>query len=146
MRYTEFGLTTLKEVPAEAEVVSHQLMLRAGMIRRVAAGIFTWMPLGVRVLRKVEAIVREEMNRAGALEVLMPAVQRAELWQASGRWQVYGALVLRVRERGAPEHCVGAAPAEVVTDPAGGELRSYRQLPIAFYAIQTRFRDEIGPR
>ncbi len=146
MRYTEFGLTTLKEVPAEAEVVSHQLMLRAGMIRRVAAGIFTWMPLGVRVLRKVEAIVREEMNRAGALEVLMPAVQPAELWQESGRWQVYGPLLLRMRDRGEREYCFGPTHEEVITDLARRELRSYRQLPITFYQIQTKFRDEIRPR
>ncbi|HEX7062477.1 MAG TPA: proline--tRNA ligase [Woeseiaceae bacterium] len=146
MRYTEFGLTTLKEVPAEAEVVSHQLMLRAGMIRRVAAGIFTWMPLGVRVLKKVEAIVREEMNRAGALEVLMPAVQPAELWQESGRWQVYGPLLLRMRDRGEREYCFGPTHEEVITDLARRELRSYRQLPITFYQIQTKFRDEIRPR
>ena len=146
MRYTEFGLTTLKEVPAEAEVVSHQLMLRAGMIRRVAAGIFTWMPLGVRVLRKVEAIVREEMNRAGALEVLMPAVQPAELWKESGRWQVYGPLLLRMRDRGEREYCFGPTHEEVITDLARRELKSYRQLPINFYQIQTKFRDEIRPR
>src|SRR5690606_13822293 len=146
MRYSEFGLTTLKEVPAEAEVVSHQLMLRAGMIRRVAAGIFTWMPLGVRVLRKVEAIVREEMNRAGALEVLMPAVQPAELWQESGRWQVYGPLLLRMRDRGEREYCFGPTHEEVITDLARRELRSYRQLAITFYQIQTKFRDEIRPR
>jgi prolyl-tRNA synthetase len=146
MRYTQFGLTTLKEVPAEAEVVSHQLMLRAGMIRRLASGLFTWMPLGVRVLRKVEAIVREEMNRAGALEVLMPAVQPAELWQETGRWQQYGPLLLRMKDRNEREYCFGPTHEEVITDLARREIKSYRQLPLNFYQIQTKFRDEIRPR
>lgn len=146
MRYTEFGLTTLKEIPAEAEVVSHQLMLRAGLIRRLAAGLFTWMPLGTRVLRKVEAIVREEMNRAGALEVLMPAVQPAELWRQSGRWTEYGPLLLRMKDRNEREYCFGPTHEEVITDIARRELRSYRQLPINYYQIQTKFRDEIRPR
>ncbi|HLT91701.1 MAG TPA: proline--tRNA ligase [Woeseiaceae bacterium] len=146
MRYSQFGLTTLKEVPAEAEVVSHQLMLRAGMIRRLASGLFTWLPLGVRVLRKVEAIVREEMNRAGALEVLMPAVQPAELWQESGRWEEYGPLLLRMKDRNDREYCFGPTHEEVITDLARRELKSYRQLPINFYQIQTKFRDEIRPR
>ncbi|MGH8224183.1 MAG: proline--tRNA ligase [Woeseiaceae bacterium] len=146
MRFSEFGLTTLKEVPAEAEIVSHQLMLRAGLIRRLAAGLFTWMPLGLRVLRKVEAIVREEMARAGALELLMPAVQPAELWQESGRWDQYGHLLLRMRDRHAREFCFGPTHEEVITDIARRELRSYRQLPVNFYQIQTKFRDEIRPR
>jgi prolyl-tRNA synthetase len=146
MRYSEFGLTTLKEVPAEAEIVSHQLMLRAGLIRRLASGLFTWMPLGLRVLRKVENVVREEMNRAGALELLMPAVQPSELWQESGRWDEYGPLLLRMFDRNHREYCVGPTHEEVITDIARRELRSYRQLPLNFYQIQTKFRDEIRPR
>ena len=146
MRYSEFGLATLKEVPAEAEIVSHQLMLRAGMIRRLAAGLFTWMPLGVRVLRKVEAIVREEMNRAGALELLMPAVQPAELWQESGRWAQYGPLLLRIRDRHEREYCFGPTHEEVITDIARRDLKSYKQLPVNYYQVQTKFRDEIRPR
>lgn len=146
MRYSEFGLTTLKETPAEAEIVSHQLMLRAGLIRRLASGLFTWMPLGFRVLRKVERIVREEMDRAGALEVLMPAVQPAELWQESGRWDQYGSLLLRMRDRHERDFCFGPTHEEVITDIARRELRSYRQLPVNFYQIQTKFRDEIRPR
>ena len=146
MRFSEFGLTTLKEVPAEAEIVSHQLMLRAGLIRRLASGLFTWMPLGLRVLRKVEAIVREEMNRAGALELLMPAVQPAELWQETGRWEQYGPLLLRMHDRHEREYCFGPTHEEVITDVARRELRSYKQLPVNFYQIQTKFRDEIRPR
>ena len=146
MRFTEFGLTTLKEVPAEAELVSHQLMLRAGLIRRLASGLFTWMPLGLRVLRKVENIIREEMDRAGALELLMPAVQPAELWQESGRWEKYGKLLLRMVDRHDRAFCFGPTHEEVITDIARRELRSYRQLPVNFYQIQTKFRDEIRPR
>jgi prolyl-tRNA synthetase len=146
MRFSEFSLTTLKEVPAEAEIVSHQLMLRAGLIRRLASGLFTWMPLGLRVLRKVEAVVREEMNRAGALELLMPAVQPAELWQESGRWDKYGPLLLRMQDRHQREFCFGPTHEEVITDIARKELRSYKQLPVNFYQIQTKFRDEIRPR
>jgi prolyl-tRNA synthetase len=146
MRFSEFGLTTLKEVPAEAEIVSHQLMLRAGLIRRLASGLFTWMPLGLRVLRKVEAVVREEMDRAGALELLMPAVQPAELWQKTGRWEQYGPLLLRMRDRHEREFCFGPTHEEVITDIACRELRSYKQLPVNFYQVQTKFRDEIRPR
>ena len=146
MRFTEFGLTTLKEIPADAEIVSHQLMLRAGLIRRLASGLFTWMPLGLRVLRKVETVVREEMNRAGALELLMPAVQPAELWQESGRWDQYGPLLLRISDRHNREYCFGPTHEEVITDVARRELQSYKQLPINFYQIQTKFRDEIRPR
>jgi len=146
MRFTEFGLTTLKEIPAEAEIVSHQLMLRAGLIRRLASGLFTWMPIGLRVLRKVEKIIREEMDRAGALELLMPAVQPAELWQESGRWDFYGSLLLRMRDRHEREFCFGPTHEEVITDIARRELRSYKQLPINYYQIQTKFRDEIRPR
>ncbi len=146
MRFSEFGLTTLKEVPADAEIVSHKLMLRAGLIRRLASGLFTWMPLGLRVLRRVEAVVREEMDRAGALELLMPAVQPAELWQESGRWDKYGPLLLRMQDRHARDYCFGPTHEEVITDVARKELRSYKQLPINYYQIQTKFRDEIRPR
>ena len=146
MRFTQFGLTTLKEVPADAEIVSHQLMLRAGLIRRLASGLFTWMPLGLRVLRKIESVVREEMNDAGALELLMPAVQPAELWQESGRWDKYGPLLLRMQDRHARDYCFGPTHEEVITDIARRELRSYKQLPVNFYQIQTKFRDEIRPR
>ncbi|NNC77503.1 MAG: proline--tRNA ligase [Woeseiaceae bacterium] len=146
MRYSQFGLTTLKEVPAEAEIVSHQLMLRAGLIRRLTSGIFSWMPLGLRVLRKVEAVVREEMNRAGALELLMPAVQPAELWQESGRWDEYGSLLLRMTDRHERDFCFGPTHEEVITDIARKELKSYKQLPVNWYQIQTKFRDEIRPR
>lgn len=146
MRFTKFGLSTLRDTPADAEIVSHQLMLRAGLIRRLASGLFTWMPIGLRVLRKVEAIVREEMNRAGALELLMPAVQPAELWQESGRWDKYGNLLLRMQDRHQRDYCFGPTHEEVITDIARRELRSYKQLPINFYQIQTKFRDEIRPR
>ncbi len=146
MRFTEFGLTTLKEVPSDAEIVSHQLMLRSGLIRRLASGLFTWMPLGLRVLRKVEAVIREEMDRAGALELLMPAVQPSELWEESGRWDKYGPLLLRMKDRQNREYCFGPTHEEVITDVARRELRSYKQLPINFYQIQTKFRDEIRPR
>ncbi|HSJ47820.1 MAG TPA: proline--tRNA ligase [Gammaproteobacteria bacterium] len=146
MRLSRFPLSTLKEVPADAEIVSHQLMLRAGMIRKLAAGVYNWMPLGLRVLRRVENIVREEMNRAGALELLMPAVQPAELWQESGRWEQYGPELLRLRDRHNREFCFGPTHEEVITEIARRELRSYRQLPVNYYQIQTKFRDEIRPR
>jgi prolyl-tRNA synthetase len=146
MRFSEFGLTTLKEVPADAEIVSHKLMLRAGLIRRLASGLFTWMPLGLRVLRKVEAVIREEMDRAGALELLMPAVQPAELWQESGRWDKYGPLLLRMNDRHDRDYCFGPTHEEVITDIARRDLRSYKQLPVNFYQVQTKFRDEIRPR
>ncbi|MEM9334328.1 MAG: proline--tRNA ligase [Pseudomonadota bacterium] len=146
MRYSEFSLVTLKEVPAEAEIISHKLMLRAGLIRRLASGLFTWMPIGVRVLRKVEAIVREEMNRAGALELLMPSVQPSELWEESGRWNKYGPLLLRMKDRHERDFCYGPTHEEVITDVARKELRSYKQLPVNYYQVQTKFRDEIRPR
>ena len=146
MRTSRFPLQTLKETPADAEVVSHRLMLRAGMIRKLAAGLYTWLPLGLRVLRKVERIVREEMDRAGALEVLMPAVQPAELWQESGRWEQYGPELLRLKDRHQREFCFGPTHEEIITDLARRELRSYKQLPVNFYQIQTKFRDEIRPR
>ncbi len=146
MRTSQFPLQTLKEVPADAEIASHRLMLRAGLIRKLAAGLYTWLPLGLRVLRKVENIVREEMDRAGALEVLMPAVQPAELWQESGRWEKYGAELLRINDRHQREFCFGPTHEEIITDLARNELRSYRQLPVNYYQIQTKFRDEIRPR
>ncbi len=146
MRTSRFPLSTLKETPAEAEVISHQLMLRAGLIRKLAAGLYTWLPLGLRVLRKVEAIVREEMNRAGALEVLMPAVQPAELWQESGRWNHYGPELLRIKDRHDRDFCFGPTHEEVITDLVRREIKSYKQLPVNYYQIQTKFRDEIRPR
>ena len=146
MRTSQFLLSTLKETPADAVVISHKLMLRAGMIRRLASGLYTWLPMGLRVLRKAEAIVREEMDRAGALEVLMPAIQPAELWEESGRWEQYGPELLRVKDRHQREFCVGPTHEEVITDLARNELNSYKQLPITFYQVQTKFRDEIRPR
>jgi prolyl-tRNA synthetase len=146
MRVSRFLLSTVRETPAEAETVSHQLMLRAGMIRKLAAGVYSWLPLGLRVLRKVEGIVREEMNRAGAQEVLMPAVQPAELWQESGRWEKYGPELLRLKDRHQREFCIGPTHEEVITDLMRREIKSYRQLPANFYQIQMKFRDEIRPR
>ena len=146
MRLSQLPLTTLKEVPADAEIISHQLMLRAGLIRRLSSGLFTWMPLGLRALRKIEQVVREEMDRAGALEILMPSVQPAELWQETGRWDIYGELLLRIRDRHERDYCFAPTAEEVVTDVARRELRSYRQLPVNYYQINTKFRDEIRPR
>ena len=146
MRWSRYPVNTTKETPAEAEVVSHQLMLRAGLIRRLAAGIYTWTPFGLRVVRKVEGIIREEMDRAGALEVLMPAVQPAELWQESGRWEQYGPELLRPKDRHQRDFVIGPTHEEVITDLARRELKSYRQLPANFYQIQVKFRDEIRPR
>jgi prolyl-tRNA synthetase len=146
MRVSCYLLSTVKETPADAEVISHKLMLRAGLIRKVAAGVYTWLPLGNRVLRKVERIVREEMDRAGALEVFMPAIQPAELWQESGRWDEYGPELLRITDRHNREFCFGPTHEEVITELARREIKSYRQLPANFYQIQTKFRDEIRPR
>lgn len=146
IRYSRYLMPTLKEVPADAEVVSHQLMLRAGLIRKVASGIYTYLPAGLRVMRKVERIIREEMDRAGAQEVLMPAVIPAELWQESGRWDLYGKELLRLRDRAGREFCLGPTHEEVVTDLVRREVRSYRQLPLNLYQIQDKFRDEIRPR
>ncbi len=146
MRLSQFHLHTSKETPADAEIASHQLMLRAGMIRKLAAGIYTWSPLGLRVLRKVEAVVREEMERAGAMELLMPAVQPAELWQETGRWERFGGQLLKIKDRMQRDFCFGPTHEEVITDLARVELRSYRQLPVNFFQIQTKFRDEIRPR
>ncbi len=146
MRTSQYLLSTLKETPSDAVVISHQLLLRAGMIRRLASGLYTWLPMGLRVLRKVEAIVREEMNAAGSLEVLMPLFQPAELWQESGRWEEYGPELLRVKDRHGREFCAGPTHEEVITDLARNELNSYKQLPLNLYQIQTKFRDEIRPR
>ena len=146
MRCTRMLLATMRETPAEAEIVSHRLMLRAGLIRLLASGLYTWLPLGMRVLRKVEAIVREEMNAAGAQEVLMPAIQPAELWEESGRWSNFGPELLRLKDRHERDFCVGPTHEEVITDVARREVRSYRQLPVNLYQIQTKFRDEIRPR
>ena len=146
MRASQFLIATTKETPSDAEVISHQLMLRAGMIRKLASGLYTWLPLGLRVLRKVEKIVREEMNATGAQEVLMPVVQPAELWQESERWQQYGPELLRINDRHQRDFCLGPTHEEVVTELARNELNSYKQLPSCFYQIQTKFRDEIRPR
>jgi prolyl-tRNA synthetase len=146
MRTRAFFLSTLKEAPAEAELVSHRLMVRAGLIRKLGSGLYSWMPLGLRVLRRVETIVREEMNRAGALELFMPAVQPAELWQESGRWERFGPQMLKIKDRHERDFCFGPTHEEVITDIARREIRSYRQLPVHFYQIQTKFRDEIRPR
>jgi prolyl-tRNA synthetase len=146
MRVSTFFLSTLKEAPAEAELTSHKLMMRAGLIRKLGTGLYTWMPLGLRVLRKVDAIVREEMNRAGAVELSMPAVQPAELWQESGRWEKFGPQMLKIKDRHERDYCFGPTHEEVITDIARRDIRSYRQLPVHFYQIQTKFRDEIRPR
>ncbi len=146
MRTSQYLLSTLKETPSDAVVISHQLLLRAGMIRKLASGLYTWLPLGLRALRKAEAIVRDEMTKAGALEVLMPAIQPAELWQESGRWEQYGPELLRLKDRHQRDFCVGPTHEEVITDLARNELNSYKQLPINFFQIQTKFRDEIRPR
>src|SRR5919206_3265807 len=146
MRTSKFFVATQKEVPAEAEIVSHRLMLRASLIRRLSAGIYTWLPLGLRSVRKVEAIIREEMNRAGAMELSMPVVQPAELWQESGRWQAYGPELLRFRDRHERDFVMQPTSEEAITDLARGELKSYRRLPAHFYQIQTKFRDERRPR
>src|SRR5688500_3724984 len=146
MRWSQYPVNTTKETPADAEVVSHQLMLRAGLIRKLAAGLYTWMPLGLRAMRKVENIVREEMNRAGALELLMPGVIPAELWVQSGRWGAFGPELLRIKDRHERDFCLGPTHEEVITDIARNELRSYRQLPANFYQIQMKFRDERRPR
>jgi prolyl-tRNA synthetase len=146
MRLSQFHLATVKEIPADADIESQRLMLRSGMLRKLAAGIYTWTPLGLRVLRKVEAVVREEMNRAGALEMLMPSIQPKELWDETGRWEKFGGQLLKIKDRAEREFCYGPTHEEVITDFARAELRSYKQLPLNFYQIQTKFRDEIRPR
>ena len=146
MRLSQFHLSTSRETPADAEIVSHQLMLRTGMIRKLAAGIYTWSPLGLRVLRKVESVVREEMNAAGAIEMLMPSIQPQELWEETDRWAKFGGQLLKIKDRKEAGFCYGPTHEEVVTDFARNELNSYKQLPVNFYQIQTKFRDEIRPR
>lgn len=146
MRLSQFHLATVKEIPADADIESQRLMLRSGMLRKLAAGIYTWTPLGLRVLRKVETVVRQEMNRAGALELLMPSIQPRELWEETGRWEKFGGQLLKIKDRAEREFCYGPTHEEVITDFARAELRSYKQLPINFYQIQTKFRDEIRPR
>ncbi|MEY3883776.1 MAG: hypothetical protein RLZZ379_1054 [Pseudomonadota bacterium] len=146
MRSSQFFFNTQKEAPNDAELPSHILMVRAGLIKRLGSGLYTWMPLGLRVLRKVEAIVRDEMNKAGALELLMPAVQPKELWEETGRWAVFGPQMLKITDRHEREFCFGPTHEEVITDIARAEIRSYKQLPLNFYQIQTKFRDEIRPR
>ena len=146
MRTSEFLLATLREDPADAEVISHKLMLRSGMIRKLASGIYTWLPLGLRVLKKVENVVREEMNNIGAMEILMPAVQPKELWEESGRWDTFGDQLLKIKDRHENDFCFGPTHEEVITDLVRHELRSYKQLPLTLYQIQTKFRDEPRPR
>ena len=146
MRVSQFFLSTLKEAPAEAELISHKLMLRAGLIKRLGSGLYSWMPLGLRILHKIEQIIREEMNNSGALELLMPAVQPAELWQETGRWSVFGPQMLRIQDRHQHDYCFGPTHEEVIVDIARREIKSYRQLPLNFYQIQIKFRDEIRPR
>ncbi len=146
MKTSRFHLVTRKETPADAEIVSHQLMIRAGLINKLGAGLYTWTPLGLKVLRKVENIVREEMDNTGALEVLMPAVQPAELWQETGRWEEFGGQLLKITDRAGRDYCFGPTHEEVITDIARKEIKSYKQLPVSFYQIQTKFRDEIRPR
>jgi len=146
MRVSQFFISTLKEAPAEAELISHKLMLRAGLIRRLGSGLYTWMPLGLRILRKIENIVRDEMNNSGAIEVLMPAIQPAELWEETGRWDVFGPQMLKIKDRHQHDFCFGPTHEEIITDIARREIKSYRQLPLNFYQIQTKFRDEIRPR
>ncbi len=146
MRTSQFPFNTLKETPADAEIVSHKLMLLAGLIRKLAAGLYNWLPLGLRVLRKVETVVREEMDRAGALEVLMPAVQPAELWRESGRWNQFGPELCRLKDRHDREFCLGPTHEEIITDLVRNELKSYKQVPVNYYQIQAKFRDEVRPR
>jgi len=146
MKVSQFPISTLRETPADAEIISHQLMLKSGMIRRLASGLYTWAPFGLKVLRKVEAVVREEMNRSGGVELLMPTIQPSELWQESGRWEQYGPELLRMKDRKGTEFCYGPTHEEIITDYARKELKSYKDLPITYYQIQTKFRDEVRPR
>jgi prolyl-tRNA synthetase len=146
MKVSQFPITTLRETPSDAEIISHQLMLKAGLIRRLASGLYTWAPFGLKVLRKVEAIVREEMNKSGAIELLMPSIQPAELWEESGRWEQYGAELLRIKDRHGREFCYGPTHEEIITDYVCKALKSYKELPVNYYQIQTKFRDEVRPR
>ena len=146
MQLSKYPLITYKETPVDAELTSHQLMLRAGLIKKLASGLFSWMPIGLKVLRKIERIVREEMDRSGAYEVSMPAIQPADLWQETGRWEAYGDLLLKMEDRQGRSFCFGPTHEEVITDIVRNELKTYRQMPVNFYQIQTKFRDEIRPR
>jgi len=146
MLASKFYISTLKEAPSEAELISHKLMIRAGFIKRLGSGLYSWMPLGLKVLRKIEAIIRNEMNKAGALELLMPAIQPAELWEETGRWELFGPQMLKIKDRHDRSFCFGPTHEEVITDIARKEINSYKQLPINFYQIQMKFRDEIRPR
>ena len=146
MRSSQYLLSTLKETPSDAEIVSHQLMLRAGMIRKVASGLYTWTPTGLRVLKKVERVVREEMERINALEILMPMVQPADLWQESGRWDDYGPELLRIKDRHERDFLLGPTHEEIISELVRKEVSSYKQLPLTLFQIQTKFRDEIRPR
>lgn len=146
MKVSQFPISTLRETPADAEIISHQLMLKAGLIRRLASGLYTWAPFGLKVLRKVEAIIRDEMNKAGAIELLMPSIQPAELWEESGRWNQYGSELLRMEDRQGREFCYGPTHEEIITDYVRRELKSYKELPVNYYQIQTKFRDEVRPR
>ncbi len=146
MLASKFYISTLKEAPSEAELISHKLMIRAGFIKRLGSGLYSWMPLGLKVLRKIEAIVRTEMNQAGAVELLMPAIQPSELWEETGRWELFGPQMLKIKDRHDRNFCFGPTHEEVITDIARKEINSYKQLPINFYQIQMKFRDEIRPR
>ncbi len=146
MKYTQSGITTTKDTPNDAEIISHKLMIRSGMIRKLASGLYTWMPLGLRILKKIEKIIRKEMNDANALEILMPAIQPSELWKETGRWEKYGPELLRLSDRHEREFCFGPTHEEIITDIVRNEIKSYKQLPVTFYQIQTKFRDEIRPR
>ena len=146
MKVSHFPISTLRETPADAEITSHQLMLKAGMIKRVSSGLYTWAPFGLKVMRKVESIVRDELNKAGLVELLMPTVQPAELWEESGRWEQFGPELLRMHDRKGAEFCYGPTHEEIITDYARKELKSYKELPVTYYQIQTKFRDEVRPR
>ena len=146
MKYSRSGISTTKDTPNDAEVISHKLMIRSGMIKKLASGLYTWMPLGLKILKRIENIIRKEMNRVGALEILMPAIQPAELWKESGRWDKYGPELLRISDRHDRDFCFGPTHEEIITDIVRNEVKSYKQLPIIYYQIQTKFRDEIRPR
>jgi prolyl-tRNA synthetase len=146
MRTSQFYISTLKEPPVDAEIISHQLMIRGGLIKKLSSGLYSWMPIGLRILKKIEKIIREEMNKAGAIELLMPAIQPAELWQETGRWEKFGPQMLKIKDRHERLFCFGPTHEEVITDIVRNEISSYKQLPVNFYQIQTKFRDEIRPR
>ena len=146
MKYSRSGISTTKDTPSDAEVISHKLMIRSGMIKKLASGLYTWMPLGLKILKRIENIIRKEMNRVGALEIFMPAIQPAELWKESGRWDKYGPELLRISDRHDRDFCFGPTHEEIITDIVRNGVKSYKQLPIIYYQIQTKFRDEIRPR